>query len=296
MWILFTLLAALMQSFRNALKSRMSLSVSATGTTLARFLFAWPIIAVYLLALYFFLGEAFSSPSLDIAPYVATTAFFQILATILMVRLFKKKNYAVGSGLAKSEALCAAFLGVLFFSSQLSAVGFIGVILGFIAVFLMSTKAASGRPSFSTLFLGLACGISFSIASLMVREASLVSGLLFPYSAAWILLIVIAIQVIVLSCYLVLREPGTISQLIRQWPQTSLISLTSALGSIGWFSAMTLMDVAYVKTLGQIEVLFTMVIARFMMNQQTHQRDYWGLLLIGISSVMVILTTGSALE
>lgn len=289
MWILFTLLAALMQTFRNALKSRMSSSVSAAGTTLARFIFAAPIVAVYLTSLYFLLDEEFSMPSIDIAPYVCLTAFFQILATALMVTLFKKKNYAIGSGLAKSEALAAAFLGMLFFGSQLSSIGFIGVLIGAAAVFLLSTKNATGRPSMSTLLIGLACGISFAIASLMVREAALRSGLAFPFSAAWILLIVISIQVITLSAYLVWREKGTITELFRQWRQTSLISLTSALGSIGWFSAMTLMDVAYVKTLGQIEVLFTILIARFVMKQETHRRDYWGLLLIGLSSAMVML-------
>ncbi len=42
----------------------------------------------------------------------------QILATALMVQLFKQKNYAVGVGLAKSEAILAAIIGVTFFSGS----------------------------------------------------------------------------------------------------------------------------------------------------------------------------------
>ncbi len=68
-----------------------------------------------------------------------------------------------------------------------------------------------------------------------------------------------------------------------------MVSLTSALGSIGWFSAMALMDVAYVKTLGQIEVLFTIILAKVAMSKKTSTTDYIGLALIGISSVMVMM-------
>ena len=37
-----------------------------------------------------------------------------------MVKLFKLRNYAIGAGLAKSEAILAAVLGVLFFSESLT--------------------------------------------------------------------------------------------------------------------------------------------------------------------------------
>ena len=55
-----------------------------------------------------------------------------------MVVLFKQNNYAVGAGLAKSEALVAAILGMLFFGSTLSLLGWLGVAIGGLAVLLLS--------------------------------------------------------------------------------------------------------------------------------------------------------------
>lgn len=43
--------------------------------------------------------------------YIVIAGFSQILATVLMVKLFQQKNYAIGVGLA-SEAILAALIGV----------------------------------------------------------------------------------------------------------------------------------------------------------------------------------------
>ena len=51
-WVLFTFLAAFMQAWRNALQSKLSQSVSVSGVTLARFIIAGPIAALYLFLLY----------------------------------------------------------------------------------------------------------------------------------------------------------------------------------------------------------------------------------------------------
>ncbi|GGZ44508.1 hypothetical protein C8J23_14212 [Shewanella chilikensis] len=52
MWIIFTLMAAFMQAWRNAFQSRLSRDVNVAGVTLARFVYAAPLAAVYLLSLY----------------------------------------------------------------------------------------------------------------------------------------------------------------------------------------------------------------------------------------------------
>ncbi len=62
----------------------------------------------------------------------------QILATALMVVLFRLKNYAIGVGLAKSEAILAAIVGVMFFGTYISPLGWGGVFIGGIAAFLLT--------------------------------------------------------------------------------------------------------------------------------------------------------------
>jgi len=250
--------------------------------------------------------------------FVIGASVMQILATGLMVKLFKMNNYAIGAGLAKSEALVAAILGVLFFGSALSLLGWLGVFLGAIAVLLLSgitsvkhfdAKAIavlllSGITSVKhfdakTALLGLACGTSFALTSLWVREASLNSGLLFPpslnsgllfpHSAAWVLLFVISLQTLILLGYLLLKEPHTVGKLWQYKGITTAISVFSCVGSIGWFSAMSLQHVAYVKTLGQVEVFFTMLIAVLWLKQPLKKQDTAGLILIAIAAILVML-------
>ena len=48
------------------------------------------------------------------------------------------------------------------------------------------------------------------------------------------------------------------------WPVrgiASFIGLTSALGSIGWYSAFALQNASYVRAVGQIEAVFTLTIS-----------------------------------
>ena len=287
-WIAFTIMAAGMQSWRNALQGQLAKEVSTLGVTLARFLWAGPIAACYLAVLYGWQDAPWPRWQVSFITYIIGAALMQILATALMVRLFKQRNFAVGVGLAKSEALIAAILGTIFFGTQLSTLGWGGVLLGAIAVMLMSSKGHIREISLVTLLIGLACGGAFALTSLWIREASLTSGLPFPYSAAWVLLLVISLQSLVLVGYLLWRQPTSLLELWRRPKLVILTSLFSCLGSIGWFSAMSLQAVPYVKTLGQIEILFTLLVARFYLKDKLKNNDIWGLVLVAIAAVMVM--------
>ncbi|MFW1841241.1 multidrug transporter, partial [Acinetobacter gyllenbergii] len=70
--------------------------------------------------------------------YIVIAGISQIYATALMVKLFPQKNYAIGVGLAKSEAILAALVGVLCLQEHLSTWGWVGVAIGGLAVFLLS--------------------------------------------------------------------------------------------------------------------------------------------------------------
>ena len=120
-WILFTLGAVIMQTVRNALQSKLSGSVNTSGVTLSRFILAPPIALVYLLMLYSSSASQlpqFTGPFITV---ILCASLLQIAATSLMVILFKQKNFATGAGLAKSEALVAGVVGMLFFWQLLNA-------------------------------------------------------------------------------------------------------------------------------------------------------------------------------
>lgn len=155
-WILFTFLAAFSQSWRNAFQSRLSKTLNIAGVTLARFLWAGPLALLYLVTLYQIKPVALPSASYQSAFYIIGASVMQIVATALMVVLFKQKNFAVGAGLAKSEAPVSAFLGVLFFGTSLTLMGWLGVLVGGIAVLILSTPQGIKSISAKTALLGLA--------------------------------------------------------------------------------------------------------------------------------------------
>lgn len=288
MWIMFTFLAAFMQAWRNAFQSKLSKEVSVAGVTLARFIWAGPIAACYLYGLHQYQPSALPEFTRTFWGFVIGASSMQILATGLMVKLFKMQNFAIGAGLAKSEALVAAILGVLFFGTQLSLLGWIGVVIGGLAIMLLSSKQGFKQLSVKTVLLGLACGSAFALTSLWVREASLTLQGPFTHRAAWVLLWVIGLQTIVLIGYLLAKDKSTLAALWQRPTLTLSISITSCIGSIGWFSAMSLQAVPYVKTLGQIEVFFTMMIAVFWLKDKVKINDVAGLILIAIAAVLVM--------
>ena len=288
LWIPFTLLAAFMQAMRNALQKQLSKDVPVMGVTLARFLYAGPLALLYLIGLYQWQNYAIPQFSLWFVFYVLAASAMQILATALMVVLFRLKNYAIGVGLAKSEAILAAILGVMFFGTYISPLGWIGVFIGGVAVFLLTGATSIQSLSVRTLALGLGSGLAFALTSLWVREASLTLGLPFLPAAAWVLFFVITTQTIVLLVYLALNDKTTLVKLWQRPQLTLATSFTSCLGSLGWFTAMSLQAVAYVKTLGQVEVLFTLLISVLVLKEQLKRQDLLGLTLIVLAAVLVM--------
>ena len=287
-WILFTLGAVILQTVRNALQSKLSGAVNTSGVTLSRFILAPPIALVYLLILYSSSASQVPEFSGSFIAVILCASLLQIAATSLMVILFKQKNFAIGAGLAKSEALVAGVVGMLFFGSYLTPIGWAGIVIGAIAVFVLSSGNRLHGISVKTMVIGLACGTCFALTSLLVREASHMLNVQHTVAAAWVLLWVLCVQTISLSGYIALTKPFVFRQLTNAKKQVLAISTVSCLGSICWFTAMALQHVALVKTLGQLEVLLTLILSHYWLKNAVTKREIAGLLLIGLAAIFVM--------
>ena len=289
-WILFTLMAAFMQAWRNAFQKQLSTTVDVYGVTLARFIFALPLALLYISCLYHFQPVTESVHfNLRFAIYVLIAALSQIAATALMVQLFKQKNYAIGVGLAKSEAVLAAIIAVVFLSDHLSLLGWFGVAVGGFAVFLMSKGRDFSDFSVQTLCIGIGSGLCFAITSLLVREASLeLTNLPFIHRAAWVLLMVIGTQCFLLLMYLGIFRRATLWAMWQRIGLTFRVSLCSFLASLGWFSAMSMQSVPIVKTLGQVEIIFSMLISAYFFKEKLARAEHLGIVLVVIAAFLVI--------
>lgn len=287
-WVFFTVLAAFSQSWRNAFQSRLSKELNITGVTLSRFLWASPLAVIYLLILYWYQPTELPTFTLPSYFFMVGASIMQIVATALMVVLFKQKNFAIGAGLAKSEAPVAAFLGVLFFGTSLSLLGWLGVFIGAVAVFLLSCPNGLRSISLKTAVIGLACSTSFALTSLWIREASLTVDLPFPHRAAWVLFFVISLQTALLVAYMLMCDRTTLKVMFMKPQLVILTSVASFIGSLGWFSAMSLQTVPLVKTLGQVEVFFTILISFLWLKEEIKRKDILALVFIAIAAVLVM--------
>ena len=283
-------MAAFMQAWRNAFQKQLSTTVDVYGVTLARFIFALPLALLYISCLYHFQPVTDSVHfNLRFAIYVLIAALSQIAATALMVQLFKQKNYAIGVGLAKSEAVLAAIIAVVFLSDHLSLLGWFGVAVGGFAVFLMSKGRDFSDFSVPTLCIGIGSGLCFAITSLLVREASLeLDNLPFIHRAAWVLLMVIGTQCFLLLMYLGIFRRATLWAMWQRIGLTFRVSLCSFLASLGWFSAMSMQSVPIVKTLGQVEIIFSMLISAYFFKEKLARAEHLGILLVVIAAFLVI--------
>ena len=288
LWIPFTVVAAFTQALRNAQQKQLSREVNAIGVTLARFIWALPLAAIYLALLYAIAPADMPQFSGRFIFDVSAAAVTQILATALMVLLFQRRSYTAGVGLAKSEALLAAMLGSIFFGALLGPVGWLGIAVGSVAVWLLKGRSKPGSLDLTTLVVGLGSGLCFALTTLWVRDACHQLDLPFMHTAAWALVWTISIQVAVLVGWLLLRDRPTLRKVWQRPALVFRISLTSSIASLCWFTAVNLEEVALVKTLGQIEVFFTLLLSQHWLKEQVSTREQLGLLLIVVSAVLVV--------
>ena len=103
------------------------------------------------------------------------------------------------------------------------------------------------------------------------------------------LLIVILSQSFVMTIWLALFEPGQIKLVWLERKKGFWVGVTSLGGSFFWFTAFTLQNAAYVKAVGQIELIFSLLITTLFFKERILNREILGMLLIGISALGLIL-------
>ncbi|MDC3129419.1 DMT family transporter [Paracoccaceae bacterium] len=296
LWIIATLCAATFQTIRFTLQKILADgNLSPLGATYSRFIFAAPLIL--LLSMFFLAVTDVSLPNLEgqFLLFAVSGGLAQILATVCVILVFKSRNFAVGITLKKTEVILTAFVGLILIGEGVSTVSMSLICLGGLGVFFLSKKvSAVGRSNVNLLnksaVYGLLSGLLFAISAVCYRSATLsvVSDLVYLRSG-FTLLIVILSQSFVMTIWLALFEPGQIKLVWLERKKGFWVGATSLGGSFCWFTAFTLQNAAYVKAVGQIELIFSLLITTLFFKERILSREILGMLLIGISALGLIL-------
>lgn len=291
-WVLWTLLAASMQSVRTAGQKILAGEVSAEAATMVRYLFGLPFAALYLAFNLSGRTGAAPSPGSEFLVSGLLAGILQIVATVLLIRLFSLRNFAVGSTYVRTEIILTALIGAAFFTEEISPTGWFAIVLcvaGLVLVNIARTGTFHSLWNRSAAY-GLGSGLAFALTSLFLRRASLSLGLDDPVVAASMTLCyMVLVQTVLTMAWVFVKSRHEIARVFVRWRASLFIGITSVIGSAGWFTAMTLESASYVKTLGQVEFLVTLSISWFYFHERPHRLEIAGMAVI-VVSVMVLLT------
>ena len=290
-WIYFTLLAATMQAVRTAGQKQLSGRLNAMATTGVRYVYALPFAWAYLYWIVDFRGVAIPQLNNHFLQSALIACVMQIIGTACLVVAFRYRNFAVATSLAKTEAIQVAFVGALLFSAPLSLSGWFSVIVGVVGVLIVSKVKFTVSELFQNpgAGFGLASGLALAITTLLIRESSLALNTDLMVSAAVTLVFMITVQSIISVLYLWVQDKSQLSLMVKHWRLCFFVGITSVLGSIGWFTAASFQNAAYVKALGQVEFFITLFLTYRVFKESISKMEYLGMFLIIISVVILLL-------
>lgn len=298
LWIPLTVAAAFLQNLRSTLQKQLTGNLSAVAATYVRFAFGLPIALAYFWGLHTITGTEIPTPNWTFLGWCLLGGLAQIWGTALLVALFAYRNFAVGTTYSKTETVQAALFGMLVLGDHpsLGAVAAILVSLaGVVAISMAKShltlgnfaRALAERPT----LMGLGSGAAFGIAAVAYRAASLsLARPDFLMPAAFTLVTVLLIQTVAMTAWLAWREPAQLGATARAWKVSSLVGIAGSLASMGWFTAMTIENAAYVRALGQIELVFTFASSHFLFREKTERLELIGILLV-VGGILLLLFT-----
>ena len=292
LWIPITIAAAAMQTLRFVLQKRLAgVVLSSAGATFARFLFAAPLALVIAGVTLAATGAAMPALTLGFWGFVLAGGIAQIVATDLTVRLFGMRNFAVGVAFTKTETVQVALFSALVLGETVSAGGWAAIAVGLAGVLMISRAPERGARLFGRVaVMGLAAGALFGIAAIGYRGATLaLEPAPFFLRAAVALAAATVLQSVLMAGWLAWREPGEVGRVLSGWRRTALVGVTGMLGSLGWFAAFALMNAAYVRALGQVEIVFTLMASILLFRERLRPREGAGIALVILSLVALVL-------
>ena len=292
-WIPITIFAAFSQNLRSIYQKKLQKNMSNISSTYTRFLFGLPFVLIYFLFLYNFSNSKFlvSNINTTFLLYCLIGGISQIIATLLLLKIFKTNNFSVATSYSKTEPIQAAFFGFILLSDPISFIGLIGIIIGLIGIMITSIKKNNLRINFFNLsvFYGLLSGSLFGLSAVLFRGAShSLFSIDYMLTSSFTLLIAIVIQTLILTFYILLTDIKQFYLLYFNWKDGLIVGFFGAFASICWFYAMSIQNVAYVRALGQIELIFTILASILYFKEKIIANEILGVLIILIGILIIL--------
>ena len=290
LWAIFTVIAAFFQTLRNAMQRELTRTLGTVGATHVRFLFGFPFALIFLIGLIVGTDVPLPRPGWTFWPWVIDGAFAQIAATATMLMAMGERSFVVTIAYIKTEPIQVAIFGLIFLGDAVSWPLMSAIIVATVGVLIMSTKPGGMVGGVKPTLIGLFSGGLFALSAIGYRGAILDLHLRnFVMAATFTLVVGLVMQAVVLTVYLLLRQPTVMTAIAQSWKRSLFAGFMGALASQFWFLAFALATAASVRTLALIEVLFAQLVARYAFGQRTTPREAIGMVFVVAGVVLLIL-------
>jgi drug/metabolite transporter (DMT)-like permease len=295
-WIPITFSAALFQTWRTALQQRLRTRFSVGTASLVRYLYAIPVGALLLASYAIATRSSLPHPNLGFLLGCVAGGLAQIFGTSLLIMAFGYRNFAAGTAYSKTDAVQAAVASWIVLGEALSPLAWLGIGVGVCGVLTLSLAGRGLDPRTllratvqPAALCGIGAGAGFALAGVGIKAATVALAL--PdkiFSALCALVLTNVLQTAMQGGWMAWREPEGLRAAFVGWRSAAWVGALSACGSACWFAAFALAPVALVRTLGQVEMVFTLLFSRFYLHERLRRADIAGLLLVMMGVVLVM--------
>jgi drug/metabolite transporter (DMT)-like permease len=289
LWVVFTLLAATAQTFRNATQRSLTERLGTAGATHIRFLFGLPFGLLALALVSLVTGELLTPNAASLA-WTVIGAVSQIAATALMLAAMRERSFVVTIAYTKTEPVQIALFAVVFLGEHITLTLAIAIVIATAGVLALSWPSRAGGEIFSwrPALLGIASGGLFALAAVGFRGGITALGSVdFVPAATLTLAISLTVQTVLLSAWLLVRDPAALRAVLEAWRPSLPAGFLGAFASEMWFLAFAIQSPARVRTLGLVEIVIAGLVSRRLFAQAPGVRDVVGMILVVVGIALL---------
>lgn len=296
-WIFISVAAALFQCWRTAMQQKLRNLLSVNGAGFVRYLYGMPTAAVLLAVAVAVTGDPIPAINPPFLLYCVLGGLFQIVATNLLIMSFGYRNFAVGTAYSKTETVQSAILAFFVLHEHPHTLAWIGMCIGLVGVVTLSLAGRGMQPKellAATIqpaaVCGLGSGLVFAFTTVFIKlgNQSLIGPSL-VVRALFTLVVTNILQILMQGAYLYWREPKELRKAVTSWRSSMWVGTLSGCGSACWFTGFAIAEVALVRAVGQIEIVFTLLFSRFYLKEILRRSDVAGLSLVVFGVLLVVL-------
>ncbi len=299
LWIFVAIFAAALQTFRSAFQKRMIPDIGKFGATYIRFIYALPFTFLIFIFWFFFLNNEIPKLNNLAIFYCFVGALCQVLFTLLLMIIFSYRNFAAGIAFSKTEVLFAALIEIFILNIVFLPIINLGIILGVFAVIFLSVakettnindvlvKISKSFFTFPTLF-GVLTGLILAGSTVGYRMAIInVEGHILD-ATIYLSIIAVFIQSIMMGIWLYYYKRNEFRLVFQFWKKSLPAGICGSGATAGWFLAFALATAAEVRAVGQIELIFSIIISIIFFKEKVQRTEIFGICMLIVSILLVI--------